>query len=376
MSKSHKYRSKKIAQRLWETWIIFNNVLFRFLKGLQELLLLLIGSTLMFLLSFGLSSIENDGWLIYIMIDGMFNIFHIVVIVGVAVTSRAYYIKRSQEDNLFDLLNWPQFRVWIYTLFVSICSYIFYFVVRVFGYEIYVSGTTTKVVIGMIPVSFVLILVSSFLMNKIASRIRPILFLREFGENTLATKFSRSISKEIRDGNSEVADPMLHELRKKFIFKSVFAYFDQKLDPGGRKENKFQYLEESDDWLQNVERCAHLASCIVLLPSNSESVLEEMHMIQENNLFYKTFIFMPYEIPLGYEIREDWNHLRKKLKADGFELPEYDRKGMIYKPGSKFEVTKYWHFYDGFQDIGNIPEFYKISFAPRPIYKMIHDTSQ
>lgn len=365
---------KNHGKRSFSLLNAINNKFYFFLIKAREFLLFLVFSSIIIMLSSAISTIEiqDDEWF-FIFGDGMINLISIVFIYALIKHSMDILNKKSKDDSVKDLLSLPSFRTNLYMLSAVIIGYSYYFLVRVLGFDLLISEIVYKIILGMIPIGFIIHAILVFSMKKTKDRIKPILFLREFGVNSLAMKFSNSLSKEITTEDSIISDPMLYFLRKSSYKKPIFAYFDRKLDPNGFKENVFNYLEESEDWLNNVEKCALLSSNILVLPSASKSLIEEMQMIRKNDFSNRTFIIMPYEAIGETSIKKDWNKIRKKLKKYDFQLPKYNRKGMIYQPGNKFEIKKKWNFYNGFADIKNIPKFYRLSFENKSIYKIIHE---
>ncbi|MSM38670.1 MAG: hypothetical protein GJT30_03475 [Geobacter sp.] len=109
------------------------------------------------------------------------------------------------------------------------------------------------------------------------------------------------------------------------------------------------YFQAKDDsWVFAFRRAALASRAIILIPSDSTGVAEEMLHLSINELTSKTIVFMPptpvetrVEKCLGpnfdpERVKDEWNKVRDHWKRQGFNLPLYCKDGMLYIPNNDF----------------------------------------
>lgn len=109
------------------------------------------------------------------------------------------------------------------------------------------------------------------------------------------------------------------------------------------------------DWTESVVRLATAAWVVVVFPSSTKGCITELKLLEKNNLLSKTIIFMPpktkkwiswlnslssFRLLKEKNFANDWMQLSKELHEHGFNLPDYDQRGMLYIPDAKLAVVK------------------------------------
>jgi hypothetical protein len=109
----------------------------------------------------------------------------------------------------------------------------------------------------------------------------------------------------------------------------------------------------NDTWRDDVKKAATGAWAILLFPSPSPGVVEEMSLLRDIDCLWKTVIFMPptpttrQRLFLGmlggwYSVdhRSGWGHVRTELAQHGFCLPDYEAEGMLFVPDEKYGIDR------------------------------------
>lgn len=97
-------------------------------------------------------------------------------------------------------------------------------------------------------------------------------------------------------------------------------------------------VDYNKDWRSFVESLAQKCFFIVIIPSNTDGIIEEIKIIQKNKLEYKTIVFMPYtSFEDDFTVEKEWQACQKSFKENmQLELPEYLPSGCMYIPNKKF----------------------------------------
>ena len=222
-----------------------------------------------------------------------------------------------------------------------------------------------------IPFFFGSLFLLALLLSFLHKYIRPLLVLREFGDKGIAGNWSNALSPSEHELRSR-KDVYLHQVNNIFSIKPIYAYFDQRLDQEGFLDEDIQYFEQSERWLNYVQRCAELAEVILIVPGASESLLMEMRMLCDEGLLDKTFVLMPPERKGKDMLQKKWQSIREDLAEIGFFLPDYQAGGMIYKPTADYSIAKGWKLHYSLTNIFFIPQMRKWNLSRQSIYDQLY----
>jgi hypothetical protein len=105
-----------------------------------------------------------------------------------------------------------------------------------------------------------------------------------------------------------------------------------------------------EEWRADLECAARGAWAILLFPSSTPGVVEEMAFIRDRGLLWKTVVFMPpsergwrwfssiRHAPPDYATR--WAELRDELRPHCFHLPPYRPGGLFFTPDRNYGARK------------------------------------
>lgn len=102
-------------------------------------------------------------------------------------------------------------------------------------------------------------------------------------------------------------------------------------------------INTSDEaWRRVFELFAQHAKGIIMIPSDTEGVIEEFVALRDNEtLWNKTAIFIPPELATEFlggsasntgELDSGWPKVVNELNSRGIRIPDYDERGMFYVP--------------------------------------------
>lgn len=110
-------------------------------------------------------------------------------------------------------------------------------------------------------------------------------------------------------------------------------------------------LTPDKDWESVVLDVARKSWAIVVFPADTPGSVAELRLLDEHGLLHKTVVFMPpmpsarasilgalFGTPADESHDVDWEGLRRSLAQQGFQLPKYDRQGMLYVPTASLDV--------------------------------------
>lgn len=95
------------------------------------------------------------------------------------------------------------------------------------------------------------------------------------------------------------------------------------------------------DWIKVFAVVAPGARAIVITPNATPGCLTELRLIASRPwLLERTLVWMPYADHKGVETA--WNQIRSDL-SDLYSFPEYDARGVLYRPNADFSPRTSWH---------------------------------
>jgi len=199
----------------------------------------------------------------------------------------------------------------------------------------------------------------------------PILFLRAFAETDLTETYARvypcycSRYATVRGG-----EPF------SYFFGKATAHLGRLLAIGKISEARghimwhrlfFSYMDEvehlylvTDDerWYRLFDYLARSCRAILVIPEITPGVEREISLLANSALISKTVVFMPpttanFEGLCVKEVREKyanrWSTVQEHWRRRGLRLPDYDRRGILYRPNADFSMQA-WQVLGGEPD--------------------------
>jgi hypothetical protein len=106
---------------------------------------------------------------------------------------------------------------------------------------------------------------------------------------------------------------------------------------------------EDEAWWRGLRAAAMAARGIVLIPSGTPGVIDELRFLRDESLLTKTIIFMPPTLVgsaiLGPHYYANgvglmWRQVAEQLQAEGFALPAHDSRGLLYIPKPDLSIAR------------------------------------
>jgi len=97
----------------------------------------------------------------------------------------------------------------------------------------------------------------------------------------------------------------------------------------------------NQDWVKVLAVVAVGARAIVITPNATPGCVLELRGIAGiPELLEKTLVWMPYAEHKG--VAKGWNQTKSMLNS-AYRLPEYDERGLLYRPNADFSIRTGWH---------------------------------
>ena len=113
--------------------------------------------------------------------------------------------------------------------------------------------------------------------------------------------------------------------------------------PGSSYEmdTKTTYINVNDEqWFDAFKLLATASYFILIIPSDSKSLLLEIEFIINNNLESKVLVYMPPSDQDQYKyVKTVWDRCCKYLSKANLNFPAYQKKGLLYVPNKDFSVA-------------------------------------
>ena len=105
-------------------------------------------------------------------------------------------------------------------------------------------------------------------------------------------------------------------------------------------------ITDEERWYRVFLYLAEASRAIILIPEITAGVEREMSILAHSNLTSKTLVFMPptpknvkgIEEFVRQKYANRWRTVREYWQARGLNLPDYDLRGMVYRPNADFSI--------------------------------------
>lgn len=177
--------------------------------------------------------------------------------------------------------------------------------------------------------------------NARFERRAPILLLRSFVDSPLArtgvTRFGGERYGAVVGGGRLVTsiDRWVDQIGRPIAFGS-------KADRVTSGTHEVLFLKTSNEtWWPKFHIAARLSSLIVVVPELTRGLLNEVHYLIEQGFENKLLVIMP---PTGdgfnkRKFTDRWELVRREWQKEGFELPAYEKRGMVFIPNRKMNLV-------------------------------------
>ena len=121
------------------------------------------------------------------------------------------------------------------------------------------------------------------------------------------------------------------------VFQFSHRFFNAyKLD----RSNTKVLFGRDENWMELVQLLADHCHTIIITPSLTQGVMEEVQMIRARNWQYKTLILLPGDGGEDIRLKEEWEGIRAHYGRLGLSLPELQSKPLLYSPEDDFSIRR------------------------------------
>jgi hypothetical protein len=174
---------------------------------------------------------------------------------------------------------------------------------------------------------------------------KPILILRSFNDSEL--KLSNSLTTGgFTNGRYIETDSTLEFLT--LCFKKLapcVMYSNSKSEYSeGHQKGSYKFSNRLN-WIKKVTEVSSYSIAIIIIPSCSLGIIEELKMLKSKNLLYKTYVLMPPEnyAPSFFKkekVKPIWEKIKLNLKEVEINLPTFNPDGLLFSVKEDFSINK------------------------------------